>query len=98
VSHPSLGRPPRDLSAGSPTAARQIRASIGRLAERALETAIDRDPTFKTRYDELGLRERLRDAELLAAGAVGRRRRPGAGEGVRRLDVARVSAQARPAR
>jgi hypothetical protein len=66
VSHPSLGRPPRDLSAGSPTAARQIRASIGRLAERALETAIDRDPTFKTRYDELGLRERLRDAELLA--------------------------------
>ncbi len=28
--------------------------------------AIDRDPTMRERYDEIGLRERLRDAELLA--------------------------------
>jgi len=66
VSHPSLGRPPRDLTAGSPTAARHIRASIATLAARALESAVDRDPTLKTRYDEVGLRERLHDAELLA--------------------------------
>jgi hypothetical protein len=66
VSHPSLGRPPRDLTAGSPTAARHIRASIATLAARALESAIDRDPTLTTRYDEVALRERLHDAELLA--------------------------------
>ena len=36
------------------------------LAARALESAVDRDPTLKTRYDELRLRERLHDAELLA--------------------------------
>jgi hypothetical protein len=66
VSHPSLGRAPRDLTAGSPTAAHHIRASIPTLAARALESAVDRDPTLKTRYDEVALRERLRDAELLA--------------------------------
>lgn len=66
MSHPSLGRPPRDLTAGSPTAARRIRASIATLAARALESAVDRDPTLKTRFDEVALRERLRDAELLA--------------------------------
>lgn len=36
------------------------------LAARALESAVDRDPTLRTRYDEVGLRERLHDAELLA--------------------------------
>lgn len=36
------------------------------LAARALESAVDRDPTLKTRYDEIALRERLHDAELLA--------------------------------
>ncbi|HET9085038.1 MAG TPA: hypothetical protein VFN41_11615 [Candidatus Limnocylindrales bacterium] len=66
MSHPSLGRPPRDLSVGSPTAARQIRASMDRLGARALEAAVERDPTLMTRYDELGLRERLHDAALLA--------------------------------
>jgi hypothetical protein len=66
VSHPSLGRPPRDLSAGSPIAAQQIRASMDRLGARALESAVERDPTLMTRYDELGLRERLHDAALLA--------------------------------
>jgi len=66
VSHPSLGRPPRDLTAGSPPAANHIRASIDGLAARALGSAIERDPTLKTRYDELGLRERLHDARLLA--------------------------------
>ena len=66
MSHPSLGRPPRDLTAGSPTAAHRIRAAIGAIAARALESAVDRDPTLKTRFDEVALRERLHDAELLA--------------------------------
>ena len=66
MSHPSLGQPPRDFTAGSPTGARHIRAAIDRLGARALESAVERDPTLMTRYDELALRERLRDAALLA--------------------------------
>lgn len=66
MSHPSLGRPPVDRTAGLPDAAVRIRRDTARLAARALEVAIDRDPTFRTRYDEIGLRARLHDAELLA--------------------------------
>ena len=66
MSHPSLGRPPLDLTAGSPGAARRIREAAPTLAARALATALDRDPTLRERNDEVGLRERLRDAELLA--------------------------------
>jgi hypothetical protein len=66
VSHPSLGRPPRDLSAGSPDAARHVQDAVETLAARALESAIERDATLKTRNDEIGLRQRLLDAELLA--------------------------------
>ncbi len=36
------------------------------LAARALESAIERDPTLRTRNDEIGLRQRLLDATLLA--------------------------------
>ena len=39
---------------------------MDRLGARALESAVERDPTVMTRYDELGLRERLHDAALLA--------------------------------
>ena len=66
MSHPSLGRPPRDLAAGSPRAARRIQDAASSLASRALEVAVERDETLMTRYDELGLRQRLRDAVLLA--------------------------------
>jgi hypothetical protein len=66
VSHPSLGRPPRDLTAGSPAAARHIQDAVETLAARALEGAIERDATLKTRNDEIGLRQRLLDAKLLA--------------------------------
>jgi hypothetical protein len=66
VSHPSLGRPPLDPTAGSPGAARRIQDTIATLAARALAAAIDRDPTLRVRNDEVGLRQRLRDAELLA--------------------------------
>jgi hypothetical protein len=66
VSHPSLGRPPLDLTAGFPDAARRIREGALQLAGRALEVALDNDPTLRERNDEAGLRARLRDAELLA--------------------------------
>jgi hypothetical protein len=65
VSHPSLGLPPVDrLSALPPNAAR-IQAHRDRLAIRALEIAIDRDPTIRDRHDELALRRLLRDSAVL---------------------------------
>lgn len=66
MSHPSLGLPPRDRTAGAPDAATRIRAAAPRLAARALEVGIQRDPTLRERNDDTGLRGRLRDAELLA--------------------------------
>jgi hypothetical protein len=35
-------------------------------AARSWRLAMDSDPTLRERYDDIGLRERLRDAELLA--------------------------------
>jgi hypothetical protein len=65
VSHPSLGREPRDLTAGYPAAADRLRTSRGRIAARSLDIALaDRDG-MRERYDELGLRKLLHDAELL---------------------------------
>ena len=66
MSHPSLGLPPRDPTAGLPDAAARIRTNQERLAARALRVAMDADPTIEQRYDEAGLRHLLRDAELLA--------------------------------
>jgi hypothetical protein len=50
-----------------PGAARRIQDAVEMLGARALAAAIDRDPTLRDRNDEIGLRQRLRDAELLAA-------------------------------
>jgi len=66
VSHPSLGLPPLDETAGLPDAARRIRERAAELAVRALSVAIERDPTLRDRNDEAGLRARLHDAQLLA--------------------------------
>ena len=66
MSHPSLGLPPADQRVIHPDAARRVLEAAPRLAARALEVAIERDPTFRERYDEAGLRARLRDAQLLA--------------------------------
>jgi hypothetical protein len=66
VSHPSLGLPPLDLTAGFPEGAARIRTSASRLAVRALAVAMDADPTIRERYDEAGQRHLIRDAELLA--------------------------------
>ena len=66
MSHPSLGLPPRDLNAGHPADAAAIRAAAPRLATRALERALDADPTFRERYSDVALRELLSDTEALA--------------------------------
>jgi hypothetical protein len=65
VSHPSLGLPPVDRTAGLPPAAAKVDAARDRLAGRALEIAIDRDPTLRDRYDAIGLRRLLRDTAAL---------------------------------
>lgn len=65
MSHPTLGLPPRSLQAGFPDAAARLRTNRARLAARALEVAVDGDGTFRARYDEAGLRNLLRDAEVL---------------------------------
>jgi hypothetical protein len=66
VSHPSLGLPPPDPTAGFPAAAERIRTNQERLAARALRLAMDADPTIESRHDEASRRQLLRDAELLA--------------------------------
>lgn len=65
VSHPTLGLAPRSLVAGYPDAAARLRENRARIATRALEGAVADDPTFSERYDESGLRNLLRDAEVL---------------------------------
>jgi len=66
VSHPSLGLPPPDADPASAAAAARIVANRQRLGARALRAAMDADPTMEQRHDEAGLRNLLRDAELLA--------------------------------
>jgi hypothetical protein len=61
MSHPSLGLPPPDRNAGHPAAADRLRSARARLAQIALETTVQLDPTFSDRYDELALRRFLRD-------------------------------------
>jgi hypothetical protein len=63
VSHPALGLPTTDMTAGFPAAADRIRASRGRLAARALEVAVDGDPTLRERHGDTGLRHLLRDLD-----------------------------------
>jgi hypothetical protein len=53
------------MSAGFPAAASRLTSAGTRLAARALEAALAADPGMRDRYDEIGLRQLLRDAELL---------------------------------
>ena len=64
MSHPSLGAAPPDFSAAHPAAAEKLRRHVESIAERSLEVAIERDPTIRERYDDLGLRALLRDASV----------------------------------
>ncbi len=63
VSHPALGLPMTDMTAGSPAAADRIRAARARLAAHALEAAVDADPAMRERHGEAGLRHLLRDTD-----------------------------------
>lgn len=63
MSHPNLGLPPADHTAGHPAAAGRLRAARTRIATLALEATFSLDPTFRGRYDELALRTFLRDYE-----------------------------------
>ena len=55
--------PPRDLAAGDRAAAAAMRAAGPRLRTRALEAAIDLDPTLKDRHDELVRQALLADLQ-----------------------------------
>jgi hypothetical protein len=63
VTHPSLGAPPPNLHAGFPAAADRLRAARQRIGARALEIALERDPSIGDRHGELGVRKLLRDTE-----------------------------------
>ncbi len=64
MKHPNLGAPPPDLTAGYPEAAARLMANRTTIGARALEIAIQRDPTIRDRLDEIGLRRLLRDSEI----------------------------------
>ena len=64
MSHPSLGLPPPDETAGFPDAAARLTRDRRRLGQRTMEIAVDRDPAFRDRFDELALRKLLRDTEI----------------------------------
>lgn len=55
--------PPRDLSAGDRVAAAAMRAAGPRLRTRALEAALDLDPTMRERHDELVRQALLADLQ-----------------------------------
>jgi hypothetical protein len=61
VSHPSLGLPPVDRTSPLPATAARVSDARERLAARALEIALDRDPTMRTRHDEQAIRRLYRD-------------------------------------
>ena len=62
MSHPAIGLPPSDATAGHPVVAARLRASE-RLPALALDAALRIDETLRDRYDELMLRRFLRDNE-----------------------------------
>ncbi|HXG39799.1 MAG TPA: hypothetical protein VNJ28_02555 [Candidatus Limnocylindrales bacterium] len=64
IRHPALGLPPRSLVAGFPEAAERLRSNRARIGTRALQIALELDPTLRERYDEIGLRRLLRDTEV----------------------------------
>ena len=64
MSHPNLGLPPPDLTAGFPAAAERLRDARESVGTRALEIAVRADPTIPERLGELGMRRLLRDAPV----------------------------------
>lgn len=66
VSHPSLGLPPRDLSAGDPVGANAIRSAGPRLRARAMAAALDLDPTLRDRHSAVVQQALLADLDAFA--------------------------------
>jgi hypothetical protein len=64
VSHPVLGLPPLDETAGYPAAAERLRAARAEVGRRALEAAMRADPTLADRLGEVGMQGLLRDTEI----------------------------------
>jgi hypothetical protein len=63
VSHPNLGLPPIDRTAGFPAAAERLRTVRGDLGRRALEATLQADPALRERLGETGRAPLLRDTE-----------------------------------
>lgn len=63
MSHPAIGLPPSDATAGYPAVAARLRAAARRLPALAMDAAMRIDPTLGERHDELMLRRFLRDYE-----------------------------------
>jgi hypothetical protein len=66
VSHPNLGLPPIDRTAGFPAAAERLRTVRGDLGRRALEATLQADPALRERLGETGLAQAI--AQCLGAG------------------------------
>ncbi len=66
MSHYALGLPGPDMTAGFAAAAERIRAARARIGTRALEVALQRDPSLRDRLGETGLRQLLRDTDVYA--------------------------------
>jgi hypothetical protein len=64
--HPNLGLAPIDMTSTYPAAAAIVRREATQISVGALKAALNADPTFRSRYDETGLRLLARDAELLS--------------------------------
>ncbi len=62
MSHPSLGLPPTDMTAGFPAAAARLLGAADRISARALEIAVAADPTMRERHGDVGLQKLLRDS------------------------------------
>jgi len=63
MTHPSLGLPSPDPTAGLPAAALRLRSTGARLARLAMQNTVRLSPGFDERYDETALRLFLRDME-----------------------------------
>jgi hypothetical protein len=61
MSHPVLGLPPADPTAGRPHAAARLRGHRSTIAPLALKSALPADPTLADRYDTILVRTFLRD-------------------------------------
>jgi hypothetical protein len=65
VSHPSLGLPPIDRTAGDPASAAALRAARNRIGERAIDYAAGAEPAFGERYPEAELAELRLDVDAM---------------------------------